>query len=220
MGAVCCTCGDLRPTAPQQAMLLHPCALLSGGRGPQVCPHTRRAVLYTCQWQVWSVSVGLDGVGSCPRWCAGGALPPGRGWAALRAWCTALQLMHALCMSQACPPRAVLWFWQVSGRCGAELRCMLGRPCAAGVAGQGGAAAGALPWSGSAQQCCVRGLLGLGSHVLRQPRLDGCWRSTVGCRRGPSDGGWWVGYRRGRASTEYATVIPSRTHRIPSELRS
>ena len=94
MGAVCCTCGDLRPTVLQQAMPLHPCALLSGGRGPQVCPHTRRAVLYTCQRQVWSVSVGLDGVGSCPGWCAGGTLPPGRGWAALLACCTALQLLH------------------------------------------------------------------------------------------------------------------------------
>ena len=41
-----------------------------------------------------------------------------------------------------------------------------------------------------------------------------------GALRGVPEGSGRLGNRRERVAVEYATVIPSRTHRIPSELRS
>ncbi len=45
-------------------------------------------------------------------------------------------------------------------------------------------------------------------------------RMAGGGSTGSPDELWWVGYKLLGVPPEYATVIPSRTHRIPSELRS
>ena len=148
MGAVCCTCGDLRPTVLQQAMPLHPCALLSGGRwASSVPPHTPCCPLYMPAAGVECVC-GPGWSGQLPRVVRRRhpASRPGLGCPAGMLHCSATPAR--LCRSHAWSPRAVLWFWQASGRCGADLRCLVGRTGAAGVAGQGGAPACACPGLG------------------------------------------------------------------------